>query len=80
MRKILELGGILSAVVLIAFGIGAIITGLDGRSTVQDNLKQEQIVGTPDMTPSAIKAERPEGGTPGEHRPADLLDRRPACR
>ena len=64
MRKILELGGIVSAVVLIAFGIGAIITGLDGRSTVQDNLKQEQIVGTPDMTPSAIKESAQKAGLP----------------
>ena len=64
MRKILELGGILAAVVLIAFGIGAIITGLNGRSTVQDNLKQEQIVGTPDMTPSGIKASAQKAGLP----------------
>ena len=42
MRKVLELGGMLAAVVLIAFGIGAIATGIDGRSTVKDNLKQEQ--------------------------------------
>ncbi len=42
MHKILQLGGIFSAIVLIAFGIGAIATGIDGKSTVQDNLKQEQ--------------------------------------
>ena len=47
-RKILELGGIVSSPSSDrVFGIGAIITGLDGRSTVQDDLKQEQIVGTP---------------------------------
>ena len=34
MRKVLEVGGILAAVVLIAFGIGAIIIGIDGKSTV----------------------------------------------
>ena len=68
MRKILELGGIFSALVLIAFGIGAIATGIDGRSTVKDNLKQEQIVGTPDMTPAGIKKTR-RGGRPRlEHR------------
>jgi hypothetical protein len=55
MRKILELGGVFSAIVLIAFGIGAIATGIDGRSTVKDNLQQEQITGTPDMTPAGIK-------------------------
>ena len=55
MRKVLELGGVLAAVVLIAFGIGAIATGVNGRSTVKDNLKQEQISGSPDMTPAEIK-------------------------
>ena len=30
---------------------------MNGRSTVSDNLKQEQIVGTPDMTPKGIAAE-----------------------
>jgi hypothetical protein len=64
MRKVLELGGVLSAVVLITFGIGAIISGLNGRSTVQDNLRQEQIVGTPDMTPSAIKESAQKAGLP----------------
>ena len=55
MRKALEVGGILAAIVLIAFGIGAIVTGIDGKNTVSDNLKLEQIVGTPDMTPAEIK-------------------------
>ena len=72
MRKILELGGIFSAIVLIAFGIGAIATGIDGRSTVKDNLKQEQIVGTPDMTPAGIKKTAAEAGLSSEHRPPDL--------
>lgn len=56
MRKILELGGVVAAIVLIAFGIGAIVTGLNGRSTVKDTLTQEQIKGTPDMTPALTKA------------------------
>ena len=62
MRKILELGGIFSAIVLIAFGIGAIATGIDGRSTVNDNLSQEQITGTPDMTPAGIKKTAADAG------------------
>jgi F0F1-type ATP synthase membrane subunit c/vacuolar-type H+-ATPase subunit K len=57
MRKALEIGGLVAAVVLIAFGIGAIVMGFNGRSTVNDSLKQEQITGTPDMTPAAIKSE-----------------------
>ncbi|MFL6042900.1 MAG: hypothetical protein ACJ740_16040 [Gaiellales bacterium] len=50
MRKILEYGGIVTGVLMIAFGIGAIWTGVDGRNTVRDSLAQEGIVGTPDST------------------------------
>ena len=57
MRRITNYGGIAASVLLIAFGIGALAMGMSGRNTVSDNLKQEQIVGTPDMTPSAISAE-----------------------
>ena len=42
-RRILEWGGLAAGVVLIAFGIGALYLGIDGRSTVRDSLKQEQI-------------------------------------
>jgi hypothetical protein len=42
-RKILEYGGLVAGVVLIAFGIGAIAMSVDGRSTVRDSLKAEQI-------------------------------------
>ncbi|HEU0335998.1 MAG TPA: hypothetical protein VFR43_05555 [Gaiellaceae bacterium] len=42
-RRILEIGGLIAGVVLIAFGIAAIYMGVDGRSTVRDSLKQEQI-------------------------------------
>ena len=62
MRKLFQIGGFVSAVVLIAFGIGAIVMGVNGRSTVQDSLKQEYIVGSPDMTPALIKAEAKEAG------------------
>ena len=53
-RRVLEVGGIVSAVVLIAFGIAAIVLGVDGRSTVHSNLSAEYVVGTPDMTPEGI--------------------------
>jgi hypothetical protein len=62
MRKTLEIGGLIAAVVLIAFGIGALVMSINGRQTVQDNLKLEQITGTPDMTPSAIQAEGQKAG------------------
>lgn len=42
-RRILEIGGFLSGAILIAFGVAAIYMGVDGRSTVRDSLKQEQI-------------------------------------
>src|SRR3954469_15212960 len=64
MRKALEVGGIVAAFVLIAFGIGAIYMGIDGRSTVRDSLKAEQIVGTPDMNKTAIAAEAKQAGLP----------------
>ncbi len=62
MRKILEIGGLVAAAVLIAFGIGAIAMGVDGRSTVQSALEQEKIVGSPDMTPETVAAEAKEAG------------------
>jgi hypothetical protein len=64
MRKILEIGGVVAAAVLIAFGITTIVMGMNGRSTVRDSLAQEQIVGTPDMTPAAIAAAAKEAGLP----------------
>ena len=43
MRKLFELGGIFAGLVLVIFGAAAIYMGVDGRSTVRDSLKQEQI-------------------------------------
>jgi hypothetical protein len=43
LRRLLEIGGFLAGFVLIAFGIVAIYMGVDGRSTVRDSLKQEEI-------------------------------------
>ncbi len=54
--KFLTYAGIAASVLLIAFGIGMVATGLSARSTVHDNLAQEQIKGTPDMTPTGIAA------------------------
>jgi hypothetical protein len=64
MRKAFEIGGLVAAAVLIAFGIAAIVMGFNGRSTVQNSLKLEQITGTPDMTPAAIAAEAKKAGLP----------------
>jgi hypothetical protein len=51
-----------SGVVLIAFGIVVMVLAINGHSTVKDELKQQQITGTPDMTPTAIKAEAAAAG------------------
>jgi len=56
MRKYLELGGALAAVVLIGFGIAAIVLGSNGLSEVSTGLKQQHITGTPNMTPSVESA------------------------
>jgi len=65
-KKALEIGGVIAAVVLIAFGVAAIVMGANGKSTVEDNLSQEQIVGTPDMTPDSIAGEVEEAGLSGK--------------
>jgi hypothetical protein len=62
MRKGLEIGGIVAAVVLVVFGVVSIVMGIDGRDTVTTSLERENIVGSPDMTPAAISAEAKEAG------------------
>ena len=66
MRTVLRWGGVAAGIVLIAFGIGAIALSIDGRSTVHSSLRQEKIVGTPDMTPEAIKEEAQKAGLSGD--------------
>ena len=41
--KLFEIGGIVAGLVLVLFGAAAIYMGVDGRATVRDSLKQEQI-------------------------------------
>jgi hypothetical protein len=62
MRKAFEIGGLLAALVLVVFGVVAISMGVNGRNTVSKSLTNEYIVGTPDMTPSAIKSEAQKSG------------------
>jgi hypothetical protein len=65
MRKTFEIGGLIASVVLIAFGAVTIVMSVNGRDTVRSSLKLEQIVGTPDMTPAAIKGEAAKAGLTG---------------
>jgi hypothetical protein len=60
--NILKYGGVAASIILIVFGIASIAIGAAGRSTVHDNLRAEKIVGTPDMTPKAIRAEGAAAG------------------
>ena len=62
MRKFFEIGGLVAAAVLIVFGAVAISMGVSGRNTVNKSLSSEYIVGSPDMTPSAIRAEAQKAG------------------
>jgi len=57
MRRYFEFGGIVAGVVLIAFGVAAIVLGVNGKNTIGSELKNQQIVGTPDMSPRGIAAE-----------------------
>jgi hypothetical protein len=57
MRKALQIGGIAAGAILIGFGVAALVLGIKGGNTVNDNLSQEFITGTPDMTPTGIAPE-----------------------
>lgn len=65
MRKLFNYGGLVAAAVLIAFGIASIVIGANGRDTVRTSLGDELIVGTPDMTPTAIAGEAKAAGLKG---------------
>ena len=62
MRRAWEYGGYVAAVVLILFGIGALVLSIQGKNTVKDSLQAEQIVGSADMTPDEIEKEATAAG------------------
>lgn len=62
MHRVLQIGGLVAGVVLVGFGIVVIVLAIQGRNTVHDELKQQNITGTPDMTPAAIKGEAAKAG------------------
>lgn len=73
-KKIFELGGYAAALILLAFGIAALVLGINGRSEVRTNLKREQIVGSPDMTKEGILAAAKEAKLP-----ASIISSLPTC-
>jgi hypothetical protein len=73
-RKLFEYGGLAAGIVLIAFGIGALIMSLNARSTVQDELSRENIVGSEDMSPSGIQPGIDEAGLDVSAPDCDVAD------
>jgi hypothetical protein len=62
MKKFWSYAGVGASIVLIAIGIVAIVAAASGRSEVRSDIKREAVVGTPDMTPAAIKGEAQKAG------------------
>jgi hypothetical protein len=62
MKRFFEMGGVIAGTLLVVFAIGAIAIGVAGRHEVRQNIAREAIVGSPDMTPSAIKSEAAKAG------------------
>lgn len=60
-----RLAGIAAAIILTGVGAASVVKGADGISTVRDALREEAIVGTPTMTPTAIAGELRKAGVTG---------------
>jgi hypothetical protein len=58
--KLYTYAGIAASIVLIAFGVGSIYMGFDGRDRVRDDLAREMIVGTDD---SSIPGQKVDTGS-----------------
>ena len=76
--RVFKWGGVVSGGVLVAFGIAVIVLALLGRSTLDDELARQQIIGTPDMSPAGIPPDR--GRRPQGRRHPGLRRRRQADR
>jgi hypothetical protein len=61
-RRVLEIGGVIAGVLMIAIGVGALVLSINARSTVTTELKQEHIVGSADMSPTEIEKAMQESG------------------
>jgi hypothetical protein len=60
-----RLAGTVAALILIAFGVAAVVQGLDGRSTVRNALALEHVNGEEGMTPAGIAAKAKAVGLTG---------------
>jgi len=63
-KRLFEFGGYAAAIVLVAFGIATLVMGVNGRNEVRKDVKREFVVGTPDMTKTAILAEAKQAKLP----------------
>jgi hypothetical protein len=68
--KLFSVGGYVAAAVLIVLGLGLAIAGFVGSSYVNGALADEQLVGTPDMTPDTTSAAIKEAGLTGVSAPS----------
>jgi hypothetical protein len=62
MRQLFAYGGIAASLILVAFGIGAIVIGIDGRNEVRDAIAEQNITATPDapaLTDGKLQAGQP---------------------
>jgi hypothetical protein len=50
MTSLCRYGSVIAGILLIAFGVGSVVVGYNGRDQVRSDLAREQIVGTPDST------------------------------
>ncbi|HEY8774019.1 MAG TPA: hypothetical protein VIM05_05560 [Gaiellaceae bacterium] len=73
-KKLFEFGGYTAAAILVAFGIAALVLGVNGRTEVRTDVKREQVVGEPDMNKTAILAEAKQAKLP-----ASILATLPTC-
>ena len=64
-HPIRRIAAITAAAALAIFGVTSVVKGADGLSTVSDALKQEAVVGTPEMTPAKIAAKADGAGLRG---------------
>jgi hypothetical protein len=73
-KRLFEFGGYAAAVILIAFGVAAVVMGVNGRNEVRNDVSREYIVGSPDMNKTAILAEAKQANLSPE-----ILAQVPTC-
>ena len=62
--RLWEIGGFIWGAILILFGVGALVLGINGYQTVGDELSKEQIVGGSDMAPGGDPESGQRAGFP----------------